>query len=138
MNSVEDISLKDLTSHNNKTGNLIPIEFLKDLNSDIKRSFIVSSSKEDIVRGKHAHKDLTQFLICVSGECKIICDDGKSKKFFILNKPNQVLCIPSHIWSEQYYLNKSTILLVFCDDYFKESDYIRNYSEFISFRKKTV
>ena len=138
MNSVEDIFLKDLTSQNNKTGNLIPIEFLKDLNSDIRRSFIVSSSKEGIVRGKHAHKDLTQFLICVSGECKIICDDGKSKKIFILNKPNQVLCIPSHIWSEQYYLNKSTILLVFCDDYFKESDYIRNYSEFISFRKKTV
>ena len=138
MNSVEDIFLRDLTLHNNNTGNLIPIEFLKDLNSDIKRSFIVSSSTEDIVRGKHAHKDLTQFLICVSGECKIICDDGTSKKFFILNKPNQVLCIPSHIWSEQNYLNKSTILLVFCDDYFKESDYIRNYSEFISFRKKTV
>ena len=136
MNSIKDIVLKELTSHNNNSGNLVPIEFLKDLNTDIKRSFIVTSSKENIVRGKHAHKELTQFLICLKGVCKIICDDGFSKKNYTLSKPNQVLYIPSHIWSEQHYLNKSTILLVLCDDSFKESDYLRNYSEFLSFRGK--
>lgn len=135
MNTIEDIILKDLCSHNNKTGCLIPIEYLKDLKSDIKRSFIVSSSQENTIRGKHAHINLNQFLICISGKCKVICDDGSSKKTFNLCKPNQVLCIPNQIWSEQQYQEISTILLVLCDDDFKESDYIRNYSDFISFRK---
>ena len=135
MNAVKDIVLKDLCSQNNKTGSLIPIEYSKDLKSDIKRSFIVTSSEENIIRGKHAHINLNQFLICLNGKCKVICDDGSAKKTFNLNKPNQVLCIPNQIWSEQYYQDISTILLVLCDDEFKESDYIRNYADFISFRK---
>tara|TARA_B100000212_G_scaffold325134_1_gene286563 strand:- start:1613 stop:2032 length:420 start_codon:yes stop_codon:yes gene_type:complete len=138
MNSIKDVVLKNLTSHNNNSGNLVPIEFLKDLNTEIKRSFIISSDKENIIRGKHAHKDLNQFLICLRGTCKIICDDGITKKNFTLNRPDQVLYIPNHIWSEQNYINKSTILLVFCDDYFKESDYIRNYSDFKLFREKRL
>ena len=50
--------------------------------------------------------NLNQFLICLRGTCKIICDDGITKKNFTLNRPDQVLYIPNHIWSEQNYINK--------------------------------
>ena len=75
MNFVENIILKNLKKHINKTGNLVSIDYAKDLNCDIKRSFIVSSTK-DVVRGRHAHKKLNQFLVCLNGKCEITCKDG--------------------------------------------------------------
>ena len=103
------------------------------LKSIVKRTFIVNSSIKT-TRGRHAHKELTQFLICVNGICEVICDDGYSKKKFILDSPNKILKIPNQIWAEQHYLVKNTSLLVMCDDVFREEDYIRDYEKFREFR----
>ena len=65
MKKLEDIFFITLKKYSNKTENLIAVDYEKDLNFNIKRSFIVTSSK-NIIRGKHAHK----------GSCEITCDDG--------------------------------------------------------------
>ena len=135
MNYCKDIYLLELTNHMNDSGQLSSIDFMNDLNSDIKRSFIVSTLKENVVRGRHAHRELNQFIVCVNGKSRILCDDGEIKKTFILDSPNKVLYVPSQIWSEQEYIMRDTTLMVLCDDIYKENDYIRNYSDFLLFRK---
>ena len=138
MNYLKDIYLLELTNHINDSGQLSSIDFMNDLNSDIRRSFIVSTLKENVVRGRHAHKELTQFLVCVNGKSRILCDDGETKKSFILDSPNKVLYVPCQIWSEQEYIIRGTTLMVLCDDIYKENDYIRNYADFLLFRKSLI
>ena len=133
MNTNKDVLLKNLPFNKNELGNLYVFEYEKDLGKIIKRSFLVTCS-EKAHRGKHAHKKLTQFLVCITGRCKVICDDGLSKKEITLNSPHQLLKIPSQIWAEQFYQEKNTSLLVMCDDIFNENDYIRDYKLFIKYR----
>lgn len=133
MNTNKNIILKTIRDHSNESGNLVAIDYQTDLENIIKRTFIVNSSKKTI-RGKHAHKKLTQFLICVNGICEVICDDGYSKKKFILDRPNKILKIPNQIWAEQHYKTENTCLIVMCDDVYKENDYIRDYQLFKDFR----
>ena len=63
MNYLKDIRLLELTNHINDSGQLSSIDFMNDLNSDIKRSFRNIYTKK-LKRGKHAHRELTQFLVC--------------------------------------------------------------------------
>lgn len=101
---------------------------------ELKRIFIVTAG-ENTLRGKHAHKSLTQLLLCVHGVCEVNCDDGKNKKKFLLNSPIKGLLIPPGIWAEQLYCEQETTLLVVCDDVYDESDYIRSYERFLKYRE---
>ena len=133
MNTNKDVVLKIVDKHINANGNLVVFDYEKDLNKIIKRSFLVSC-KVKATRGRHAHKKLTQFLVCISGICNVICDDASSKKEIILDSPNKVLKVPNQIWAEQQYKIENTSLLVMCDDIFREEDYIRDYEIFKKFR----
>ena len=134
MNTNNDVFLKIANNYNNDSGNLFVFDYEKDLKTVIKRSFLINCSKET-TRGRHAHKKLNQFLVCISGICKIIYDDSIARQEIILNNPNQILKIPNQIWAEQHYMKENTSLLVMCDDIFREDDYIRDYKLFIDFRK---
>ena len=89
------------------------------------------------VRGMHAHKQCTQFLMCTSGAAEVVCDDGDRSMRTVLDSPRAGLLIPSGIWSTQSYIKKNTVLSVLCDQYYQESDYIRNYDEFLRYRAST-
>jgi dTDP-4-dehydrorhamnose 3,5-epimerase-like enzyme len=113
-------------------GFITPIESNKNIPFNIKRIYYIYDIKTDVTRGKHAHKDLQQVLICVSGNCKISCDDGKKKKIFELNKKNQGLYIKDLIWREMFDFSKDCVLLVLASDFYKERDYIKDYKEFLT------
>ena len=68
------------TAHGDSRGSLIAIENNKDIPFPIRRIYYIYGSSYDAVRGKHAHKDLNQVLICVSGSCDILLDNGKEKE----------------------------------------------------------
>ena len=75
-------------------------------------------------------------LICISGKCKITCKDGKDKIEFILDEPSKAVYVPNGIWGEEEYLTNDTVLLVFCNTKFSKSDYIRDFDEFMKWRKE--
>jgi dTDP-4-dehydrorhamnose 3,5-epimerase-like enzyme len=100
----------------------------------IARVFMVKAEK-NAVRGRHAHKLCSQFLVCSSGEALVTCADGDETVEFLLNKPSMGLLIPPGIWSEQLYLTENTVLTVLCDRVYEAEDYIREYSIFLKFRK---
>lgn len=102
---------------------------------NIARFFIVKSKNKE-QRGYHAHRQQSQYLICTHGVCEVICDDGKSKKSFLLDSPSKGLLVPPGIWGEQNYLENDTTLLVACDAEFDEADYIRDYDAFLTFRSE--
>lgn len=96
----------------------------------VKRIFVIKGNQNE-TRGHHAHRQVTQYLVCVHGSCEVVCDDGLEKKTFSLNTLNQALLLPPGIWAEQTYLEKDTTLMVACDALYDEADYIRDYEEFL-------
>ncbi len=104
-----------------------------DLPFEIIRLFTVHT-KIDCIRGHHAHKKCNQLLVCLSGSCLVTINDSMNKKKFKLECSNKGLYIPAGIWAEQKYVANS-LVIVFTDQLYDESDYIRNYSDFVKFRK---
>ena len=134
MNFLKDVQIFTLPNISDAQGYLVPFESSSVFKINIQRIFFVSSYK-GAFRGKHAHKSLTQVVICVSGKCNVICDDGHETKDFLLNKSSMALKIPPGIWAEQLSLEDNTVLAVMCDYPFDEDDYIRDYKEFLMYRK---
>lgn len=118
-------------------GSLIALEAKKDIPFEIKRIYYIFDTKEGVVRGHHAHKTLQQVLICVSGSCTIVLDDGKARSEVLLDKPNIGLYIGPNIWREMKDFSPGAVLLVLASDWYNEADYIRDYSEFLAYLGKT-
>ncbi|MHC5791764.1 sugar 3,4-ketoisomerase, partial [Streptococcus pyogenes] len=84
-----------------------------------------------VPRGFHAHKDTVQVAVCLNGSCEILMDDGITKETITLNSPSQGLLIDVMQWHEMYNFSENCILMVMANEVYKESDYIRNYDEFL-------
>lgn len=117
-------------------GSLIAIEDNHNVPFDIKRVYYIFGTKEGVRRGFHAHINLKQLAICVSGSCKFLLDDGKIKEHVELSSPNQGLLIEGLIWREMFDFSQDCVLMVLADDYYNEDDYIRDYDEFLQEVKK--
>ncbi len=126
--------LTKLPTHLEDQGSLVVMENTGTPPFSIARVFLVQAGK-NVVRGNHAHKLCSQFLVCSSGEVLVTCTDGDEEVEFLLNQPNLGLLIPPGIWSEQLYLIENTVLTVLCDRVYEAGDYIREYSDFLNFRK---
>lgn len=132
---MEDLNLVRLIKFNsfeNYNGVLIPIEGKVEIPFSIKRIFYIFKLKKGNIRGKHAHKNCNQILICLNGECEVVCQNGKDKKNIILRNPRQGVYIPPMIWITQKFKKDDSILLVLTDKNFTESDYLRDYKKFLA------
>lgn len=116
-------------------GSLVSLEQNKNIPFDIKRVYYIYGTKEIVRRGFHAHKNLSQVLICVSGSCKILVDDGKTKKDVLLESPEKGLLITGLIWREMFDFSPDCVLMVLASDYYDESDYIKSYDDFMEMVK---
>ncbi|MCI9019399.1 MAG: WxcM-like domain-containing protein [Eubacterium sp.] len=119
--------------HGDDRGQLVALEEFKDIPFRIKRVYYMYDTGEGIVRGHHAHKRLEQILVCIHGSCMIKLDNGRETKTVHLEKPYEGLYVAKNMWREMYDFSKDAVLLVFASELFDESDYIRDYDEFLKF-----
>lgn len=119
--------------HGDERGQLISLEEYKDIPFRIKRVYYMYDTLGDVVRGHHAHKSLEQILICIHGSCKIRLDNGTEKKVVALEKPYEGLYIANNMWREMFDFSPDAVLMVLASEIYDESDYIRDYDEFLRF-----
>lgn len=119
------------TAHGDDRGQLIALEENREIPFSVKRVYYMYDTVSDAVRGKHAHKALEQILICVHGSCRVLLDDGTSKETVTLDKPYEGLYIKHDIWREMFDFSEDAVLMVLASEVYDESDYIRNYDDFI-------
>jgi dTDP-4-dehydrorhamnose 3,5-epimerase-like enzyme len=86
-------------------------------------------------RGRHAHRQCSQFMICVSGAIDVVCDDSSRKSTFMLDRRNLALFVPPGFWNTVKFRQNESVLIVLCDRVYEAHDYIRDYAEFLSFRE---
>ena len=103
---------------------------------EIKRVYYLYDVPSDAFRGGHAHKNLDQFMIALSGSFEVKIDDGSNNKKVMLNKPNKGLLIPSGIWREMDNFSAGAVCLVLASEFFDESDYFRDYNSFLDYKTK--
>ncbi|MBQ4860865.1 WxcM-like domain-containing protein [Pseudoalteromonas sp. MMG013] len=133
------ITVIDFPSLGDHRGGLIVLE-ADDHNSvpfEIKRVYYIFDVTHGESRGFHAHKNLTQVAICVAGSCKFKLDDGKAVEYITLDSPSKGLLISSMTWREMHDFSDDCVLLVLASEHYDESDYIRNYDEFITAARET-
>jgi hypothetical protein len=111
-------------------GWLTPLEENKEIPFAVKRVYVIHGTLIDISRGFHAHRDLEQLAICVSGYCTFITDDGQRRQEFILDTPNKGLYMKSMIWREMHHFSPDCVLVVLASRLYDPSDYVRDYAEF--------
>ena len=112
-------------------GSMIALEENHNTPFDIKRVYYIFGTKEGVRRGFHAHRDLKQIVICVSGSCRFHLDDSKEKREILLDSPDQGLLIEGLIWREMYDFSSDCVLMVIASEYYDEDDYIRDYDNFV-------
>ncbi|MEX0996457.1 MAG: FdtA/QdtA family cupin domain-containing protein [Flavobacteriaceae bacterium] len=132
IDSIELIEITKISDPDGR-GNLSVIE-KGTLPYDVKRVYYLYDVPSDATRGGHAHIELQQCLIALSGSFDVLLDDGKSRTIVHLNKPNKGLIIPSGIWRELENFSSGAVCLALVSDVYKEEDYIRDYKDFVSYK----
>ena len=127
--------IKIRTKSADEKGSLSFLEASKDIDFEIKRFYYTYGATVNTQRGGHAHRTLRQILFCPYGEIKIILDDGLERAEILLDSPEKGLIVEERMWHEMIWLKENSVLCVAASDWYEESDYIRNYDEFIAFLK---
>lgn len=112
-------------------GALVALEAQETIPFNIKRVYYLFGTKPDITRGLHAHFALKQVLLCITGNCKVLLDDGVVRKSVVLNSPVKGLLVEGLIWREMSEFSVDCVLLVIASELYDEDDYIRDYETFI-------
>ncbi|MBQ0157116.1 MAG: WxcM-like domain-containing protein [Bacteroidales bacterium] len=131
--SVFDCSLCRLNKFHDPEGNLTVISEKIHIPFPINRVFYSYDIPGGEDRGAHAHKECHQFIIAASGAFEVLLDDGVNKRTVTLNRPFYGLHVPPGIWAAEQGFSSGSICLVLASHGYEESDYIRNYDDFLKY-----
>ena len=131
---VTDCQIIDIRRYSDNRGYLSVVENGIDIPFEIRRIYYLYMVPE-VARGAHAHKELQQLLIATSGSVDVIMDDGTNKQTFHLDRPWKGLLIPSGLWRDLENFSGGAVLMCLASEKYDAADYIRNYDEFLEYKK---
>ncbi|WP_438012709.1 sugar 3,4-ketoisomerase [Psychrobacter raelei] len=126
----------DLLVLGDDRGSLVAIEAMDTIPFEVKRVYYIFYTKAGVSRGFHAHHQLQQLAVCVSGKCRMRLDNGQTKEDVWLDSPSKGLLIGDMIWREMHDFSEDCVLLVLASEHYDEADYIRDYDEFKQLTKR--
>jgi hypothetical protein len=132
---IQDCKLVELDKVHNQSGNITVVENGSDFPFDIKRIYYLYDVPSGESRGGHAHYELEQYIVAASGSFNVILDDGTNKKTVFLNRPNIALHVVPGLWRELDNFSSGSICMVLASIEYSETDYIRDYKDFVNFKK---
>ena len=124
------IKLIELPYLGDSRGELVSVESRRTIPFEINRVYYIFGTNKGISRGFHAHKNLKQLAVCVSGKCRFELDNGFERESVWLDSPSSGLVIGDMIWREMHDFSADCVLMVLASEYYDEHDYIRSYAEF--------
>ena len=130
--SVEDCKIIDLPKITDPRGNISFIEGGQHIPFDIKRVYYLYDVPGGSDRGSHAHKNLHQFVVAMSGSFDIVLDDGKEKRKFQLNRSYNGLYVCPMMWRDLGNFSSGAVCMVLASEHYEEADYIRDYQQFLT------
>lgn len=132
--SVDDCNIIELDKHHHANGNLTVVQPGEPLSFDINRIYYIYDIPGGEARGGHAHRQLQQLLVAISGSFDVVLDDGSRQHRVTLNRPYQGLTIVPGIWRVLDNFSSGAVCLCIASDHYDENDYIREHEDFIKLR----
>jgi hypothetical protein len=111
-------------------GNHVPFE--------IKRIYYIYNVPVDSLRGGHAHRDLEQVVFALSGSFRMTVDDGRKRQEYYLRNPRKGIYMSRLVWREMDQFSQGAVCMVLASHAFDETDYLRDYDEFLAVVRKTI
>lgn len=135
ISNVSQCRIIELDKIQNRAGNLTVVHNQLSVPFNIERIYYLYDVPTNSERGGHAHKELYQLIIASSGSFKISVDDASQKTSFLLNNPNKGLLVIPGIWRDLSDFSSGSVCLVLASMKYTELDYIRDYQEFLNYKK---
>jgi hypothetical protein len=132
--TVFDCSIIEMQKINNRSGNITVVESNSTIPFSIERVYYLYDVPGNEERGGHGHKELKQLIVAASGSFSITLNDGRVKRTFLLNNPNNGLLVVPGIWRELNDFSSGSVCLVLASMFYSEEDYIRVYDEFLKYK----
>jgi dTDP-4-dehydrorhamnose 3,5-epimerase-like enzyme len=121
--------LLDFTPRGDERGSLVALED-HEVGFAIRRVYHIFHTASGVTRGLHAHRDLRQVAVAVTGSCTFLLDDGRTRRTVVLDSPVKGLVIESMIWREMFDFSPDCVLMVLASHNYDEGDYVRDYEQF--------
>ena len=132
--SIDLCKIVELPKIQDPRGNLTFIEGGNHIPFDIQRVYYLYDVPGGSARGGHAHKELHQLIVAMSGSFDVQLDDGKNKTTVHLSRSYYGLYVCPMIWRELDNFSSGSVCMVLASNKYDESDYYRDYSEFMRVR----
>ncbi|MBQ7617397.1 MAG: FdtA/QdtA family cupin domain-containing protein [Desulfovibrio sp.] len=123
--------LEDYKIYGDHAGNLVALEQGEHFNFDVKRIYYIWGTERNAIRGRHAHRNLKQLIVCLKGSCVFKLDDGKKVETFTLDRPTLGIFVEDFVWREFTDFSPDCIVMVLASEHYNATDYIRDYNEFL-------
>ena len=127
-------TLIQLTEIAHDSGNITVVEKGAHSPFSFERVYFLHGLSPESERGSHAHRQLRQLIIALSGKFEVKLTGLNWVRSFVLDSPNQALIVPPMTWRDLSGFSEGAICLVLASETYDERDYIRNYSEFLALR----
>ncbi|WP_026659864.1 sugar 3,4-ketoisomerase [Butyrivibrio sp. AC2005] len=132
MNVIQLAQMLEFSQRGDERGHLVIVEGMEDIPFEIKRIFYIYGSDHDVVRGQHANRNSEFVLINVAGTSKVRVKDGKGNEaIYSLNRPHTGIYLPRMVWKDMYDFSEDSVLLCLASTHYDNSEYIRDYDEFV-------
>jgi hypothetical protein len=133
--SIYNCSILQLPKIHNRAGNITALENNIHLPFDVKRVYYLYDVPAGEERGGHAHRELQQIVVAASGAFDVLLNDGVNKKIVHLDRPFIGLLIVPGIWRELLNFSAGAVCLVLASHTYDEKDYIRDYHDFLEYKR---
>lgn len=133
--TLSEIKLINLPKFEDPRGNLSFIEEEKHIPFKIERTYWIYDVPGGQVRGGHAFKEQQELIVALSGSFDVVADDGKNQETFSLNRSYYGLYLPAGLWRQMQNFSTNSLAMVLSSTNFTEEDYIREYSDFLKYKR---
>ena len=134
--TVYDCSIIELNRHHSdRKGNLTVVENKSTVPFDVRRVYYLYDVPGGVSRGGHAHRQLFQMIVAVSGSFSVTLDDGTVKRTFLLNRPYKGLLVVPGIWRTLDDFSSGAVCMVLASEGYDETDYFRDYAVFLNLKQ---
>lgn len=135
--TVDDCSIVDIEKIFTNNATVSFRENGNNISFDVKRVYYLYDVPCGETRGGHAHYELQQYIIAVSGSFDVVLKDGVKSRRISLNRPNIALHIVPGLWRELDNFSSGAISMVLASQVYEEMDYIRDYNLYLKVKNDT-
>lgn len=130
--NINKVQMLEFPQRGDERGHLVIVEGGKNIPFDIKRVFYIYGSDTDVVRGQHANRRTEFVLINVAGKSKVKVKDGAGNEaIYSLDRPHTGIYLPTMVWKDMYDFSEDSVLLVLASEHYDNSEYIRDFEQFV-------